>query len=318
MQLMSRRLMVRDTLCLAATGVLAAPRITEATATTATVWQVQGFVPEEDAAFRKTVSDYEKTSGNKIDLSVMPFMALNQKAISALTSGAVPDLIFHDAPATILPQNAWDNRLVDVSDIVEAQKANLSETALLNSTFYNSATKQRSFYLVPVKQACEPFHIWGDLVAKAGFDLSDAPKTWDAFWNFFKPMQKELRRKGMRNLYSLGMQITTVGPNDGNGLFTHFLIANGGQNILTKDGKLHTDDPQVREAAIKSVTFMTNAYNEGYVPPEALERRRRQQCIPREAASDGPRRHAVDRTRDDHEQEGLLRGDEGDGPAEPQ
>jgi multiple sugar transport system substrate-binding protein len=270
MQLMSRRLMVRDTLCLAATAVLAAPRITEATATTATVWQVQGFVPEEDAAFRKTVSDYEKTSGNKIDLSVMPFMALNQKAISALTSGAVPDLIFHDAPATILPQNAWDNRLVDVSDIVEAQKANLSETALLNSTFYNSATKQRSFYLVPVKQACEPFHIWGDLVAKAGFDLSDAPKTWDAFWNFFKPMQKELRRKGMRKLYSLGMQITTVGPNDGNGLFTHFLIANGGQNILTKDGKLHTDDPQVREAAIKSVTFMTNAYNEGYVPPEAL------------------------------------------------
>ena len=38
----------------------------------------------------------------------MPFQALNQKAISALTSGDVPDLIFHDAPATILPQNAWE------------------------------------------------------------------------------------------------------------------------------------------------------------------------------------------------------------------
>ena len=33
---------------------------------------------------------------------------------------------------------------------------------------------------------------------------------------------------------------------------------------------LHTDDPKVREAAIKSVEFMTNLYKEGVVPPEAL------------------------------------------------
>jgi multiple sugar transport system substrate-binding protein len=74
----------------------------------------------------------------------------------------------------------------------------------------------------------------------------------------------------MRKLYALGLQITTVGPNDGNGLFAHFLIANGGVDIVTRDGKLHTDDPQVREAAIRSVTWMTNAYKDGFVPPEAL------------------------------------------------
>ena len=99
---------------------------------------------------------------------------------------------------------------------------------MLASSFYNSVTKQRAFYLVPIKQGCEPFHIWGDLVEKAGFKLSDAPKTWDAFWDFFKPMQQVLRGKGLRKIYALGLQITTVGPNDGNGLFTHFLIANGG------------------------------------------------------------------------------------------
>ena len=144
----------------------------------------------------KTVADYEKASGNKIDLSVMPFMALSQKAISALTSGDVPDLIFHDAPSTILPQNAWDDKLVDVSDVVETHKSKMSESALLNSSFYNSVTKQRSFYLVPIKQARHPFHIWGDLVEKAGFKMSDMPKTWDDFWDFFKPVQNELRKKG--------------------------------------------------------------------------------------------------------------------------
>jgi multiple sugar transport system substrate-binding protein len=270
MNSMSRRSAIRGSLGLAATGALARPGIANAAGTTAVVWAGQGFVQEEDVAFRKTVADYEKASGNKLDCSIMPFTALNQKAVSALTSGEVPDLIFHGAPETILPQNAWYDRLVDVSDVVKTQKSKISETALLASSFYNGVTKQRSFYLAPVKQACAPFHIWGDLVAKAGFKLSDAPKTWDAFWDFFKPVQKELRGKGMRKLYSMGLQITTVGPNDGNNLFAHFMIANGGQGIVTKDGKLHTDDPQVREAAIRSVTFMTGLYKDGYVPPEAL------------------------------------------------
>ena len=48
------------------------------------------------------------------------------------------------------------------------------------------------------------------------------------------------------------------------------MIANGGQGIVTPDGKLHTDDPKVREAAIKSVEVMTGLYKDGVVPPEAL------------------------------------------------
>ena len=267
---MRRRDMLATTVGLAAGGALSRPYLANAAGKTAIVWVIQGFVKEEDDAFRKTVADYEKASGNKIEFSIMPFQALNQKAIAAMTSGDVPDLIFHDAPAAILPQNAWDNKLEDMSDVVEAYQSQLSETAKLASSFYNGVTKKRSYYMAPVKQACAPIHIWGDLVRKAGLDLKDAPKTWDAFWNFFKPVQTNLRAKGMRKMYAYGLQITTVGPNDGNGLFFHFLIANGGKDMVTRDGKLHTDDPKVREAAIKSVEFMTGLYKDGFVPPEAL------------------------------------------------
>jgi multiple sugar transport system substrate-binding protein len=270
MESMSRRSVIRASLGLTAAGVLSRPHIASAIAKTAVVWRDQGFVPEEDAAFRATAADYEKSSGNNIDLSILPFMALNQKVISALTSGEVPDLIFHIAPSTILPQNAWNDKLVDVSDIVEAHKSALSHTALLSSSYYNSVTKRRGCDMVPLSQGAEPFHIWGNLVEKAGFKLSDAPKTWDAYWDFFKPMQAVLRGKGMRKIYAMGPQITTVGPNDGNGLMAHFMIANGGAAIVTEDGKLHTADPKVREAAIRSVTWLTNAYKDGYVPPEAL------------------------------------------------
>ena len=267
---MSRRSVIRASLGLTTVGMLARPHIANTAATTTIVWRDQGFVPEEDAAFRATVAAYEKASGNKLDLSIMPFMALNQKIVSVLTTGDVPDLIFHIAPSTILPQNAWNDKIEDVSDIVEAHKSELSHTALLSSSYYNSVTKRRAYYLAPTSQGAEPFHIWGDLVEKAGLNLADAPKTWDAYWDFFKPTQQALRDKGMRRIYAMGPQITTVGPNDGNGLMAHFMIANGGAGIVTEDGKLHTEDPQVREAAIRSVTWLTNAYKEGYVPPEAL------------------------------------------------
>ena len=267
---MSRRTVIRGSLGLAAAGALARPYISNAEAKTATVWQVQGFVHQEDEAFRATVADYEKKSGNKIKYSIMPFMALNQKAISALTSGQVPDLIFHDAPQTILPQNAWNDRLRDVSNIVDKQKDKLSATALACSSFYNKATNKRSFYLCPVKQACVPFHIWGDLVEKAGFKLSDAPDTWNAFWDFFKPMQKELRAKGMRRIHALGLQVTTVGPNDPNNTYIGFMLANGVAGMVTEDGKLHTDNPQIRHAALESTSYLAKTYKEGYIPPEAL------------------------------------------------
>jgi multiple sugar transport system substrate-binding protein len=267
---MSRRSAIRGSLGLLASTTLARPFIARAEASTCIVWRDQGFVPEEDAAFRNTAAEYEKTSGNKIDLSIMPFTALNQKIISAITTGDVPDLIFHIAPGTLLPQNAWNDKILDVSDIVEEHKSELSHTALLNSSYYNSVTKRRSYYLVPLQQGGEPFHIWGDLVEQAGFKMSDVPNTWDARWDFFKPMQQILRSKGRRKIYAMGPQMTTVGPNDGNGLFQHFMIAYGGADIVTPDGKLHTDNPQVRDAVIRMVSFLTDAYKGGYVPPEAI------------------------------------------------
>jgi multiple sugar transport system substrate-binding protein len=264
-----RRRVIQSSLA-AITGALAMPYIANAQAKTAVCWLNQGFIPQEDAAMRQVCEDYIKESGNKLDYSVMPFMALNQKTISALTSGDVPDLVFMDAPSSILPQNAWDDKLTDVSDVVSKYEHQLTETARMGSTFYNKAQKKRSYYLCPIKQGATPFHIWGDLVEKAGLKISDAPDTWDAFWDYFKQSQKILRGKGMRKIYALGLQVTTVGPNDGNNLFAHFMIANGGEGIVTPDGKLHTDDPKVREAAIKACTWMTNAYKEGVVPPEAL------------------------------------------------
>jgi multiple sugar transport system substrate-binding protein len=258
---LTRRSLLRGSVGLAAAGGLARPHIANAAATTATAWWAQGFAQEEDVALHKIVADYEKASGNTIDLSIVPFAPLRQKTISAMTSGAVPDLI--DAnPLEIVPQEAWAGRLVDVSDVVETQKARYLPNALLSARCYDNVKKQRSYYGVPYKGSVRPFHYWRDLVTEAGYKESDIPNTWDAFIDFFKPVQQKLRAKGMRHVYATGFVLSTVGYD--------VATTHGGGSLVTPDGRLNADDPQVREAALKALTYLGDIYKGGYVPPGTL------------------------------------------------
>ena len=265
---LTRRALLRNSFGLVATGTLARPHVANAAAKTATVWWTQGFAQEEDVSIKKIFADYEKGSGNTIDYAIVPYAPLRQKIVSAMTSGLVPDL-FQNNPGEILALYAWDGKLVDVTDVVETQKPQYTETALLTAYCYNNAEKRRSYYGVPYTCAVRPNHIWRPLVEKAGYAMEDLPRTWDAFYDFFKEVQKRLRAQGERKVYGLGLQLNTTG-NDCNALFDYFLIGHGGQDIITKDGKLHLDDAKVRDAVLKTLTYPTTAYKEGYVPPGAI------------------------------------------------
>jgi multiple sugar transport system substrate-binding protein len=266
---LSRRAVLRASVGLAAAGTIARPYIANAAAKTAEVWWTQGFVPDEDTAFKKAVADFEKQSGDKIAYSIVPFAPLRQKIISAMTSGIVPDLM--DAnPTNVVPELAWKDKLVDVSDVVETQKSHFSETALLGSQSYNAVKKHRSFYGVPYKGGTTPFHVWGSLIEKAGHKRSDMPKTWDAFIDFFQPIQKELQTKhGMRHTYASGFVVSTIGVDPTN-TFDHFLVAYGGENIVSKDGHLNAHDPKVKEAAIKALEKQASLFKAGFIPPSSV------------------------------------------------
>src|SRR5215471_4076987 len=265
---LTRRSVLRNSFGIAAAGTLARPYLANAAATTAEVWWTQGFVPEEDVAIKKLSADYEKASGNKIDLQIMPFAPQRQKIVAAMQSGIVPDVV-PATPGEIIALHAWDDKLVDVSDVVETQKSQYLETALLNTYCYNNVTKKRSYYGVQFSNDTLPNHIWRPLVEQAGYTMEDLPRNWDAFYDFFKEVQKKLRAKGVRNVYGLGLNVTTNGV-DPNNVFNYFLIAYGGGDIVTKDGKLHLDDAKIKQAVVKALTYPATAYKEGFVPPGAI------------------------------------------------
>jgi multiple sugar transport system substrate-binding protein len=264
----TRRSLITRSTAFAATGVLSRPYLANAAAVTASAWFAQGFIPSEDVALRQLVADYEKASGNAIELSIVPFVALRQKEVAAITSGVAPD-VMEDADFSFTPLNAWQDNLLDVSDLIETQKSRLSPVVLAGRHLYNNVKKERSYYGVPLKMASTTFHIWSSLVEKAGYKMSDIPKTWDAFYDFFLPLQAKLRDKGLRHVYALCVEVSTNGV-DPLATFNANLVANGGLNLVTPDGKLQADDPQVREAVIKTLTRFAQLFKDGYVPHEVV------------------------------------------------
>src|SRR5215467_6032067 len=265
---LTRRSVLHGGLAFGAAGALARPYIANAAATTAEMWWAQGFAKEEDVSLKKMIADYEAATGNKIDYSLIPFAPMRQKVVAALQSGVVPD-IMENADLEIASMSSWDDKLVDVSDVVETLRKDFTPIAIESSFYYNGVTKRRAHTLVPLRITGWPFHIWRPLVEKAGYKISDLPNTWDAFLDFFMPVQDSLRKQGMRNIYAYGYQLTANGV-DPIATFNAFLIAYGGQNLVTPDGKLNTDDPQVRAAAAKALERLTTPYKEGYVPPGVI------------------------------------------------
>lgn len=266
MERLTRRSLLRGSAVLIAGGAVARPFVANAAATTATVWWVQGFAHEEDTAFQNMAADYEKASGNKIEYSIVPFAAMRQKEVAAVTSGVVPDIIdVGDYFFAVL--SAWNNQLEDLTDVIETQKPLFMPTALQNGYAYNNVAKKRGYYMIPNRMTVTPFHVWKSLLDTAGYKPADIPKTWDAFLDFFPPVAEKLRGQGRRNTYACSIMISAVGF-DAIGHFDHFMIAYGGKDLFTPDGKVHTDDPKVREAAIKTVTRLSTAFKKGYMPSE--------------------------------------------------
>ena len=75
MAILTRRSVLGSSLALGAVGTLARPYLANAAATTADVWWVQGFIPEEDVAFKKVDRKSTRLNSSHIQKSRMPSSA---------------------------------------------------------------------------------------------------------------------------------------------------------------------------------------------------------------------------------------------------
>jgi len=238
-------------------------------AETLTVWWTQGFYKAENDAVIAFMADWEKRTGNKVNLTIMNGADLITKLIAGMQVGDVPDLA-HSVTGDryMVPRAVWNDQLEDLSDVLESQRSQFSEAAIAASRFYNAKLKKYSYYTVPSKATTMMNSVWRPLVQEAGFNDGDIPKTQTAYYNFFETVQDKLRAKGKR-IFGLGYSMATKEA-DANTLFHQFLVSYGGVGIVTPDGKLNIDDPAVRKAASTALDRLTTPFKKGYVPPGAV------------------------------------------------
>ena len=199
---------------------------------------------------------WEKQTGTKVNLTIINSPDIVTKLTAAVHVGDVPDLVH---PITLSPflasRLAWEDKLEDLTDVIESQKAEYHQIAILGSRYYNAKLKKHSHYTVPIECATLLEQAWRLLIEEAGFTDADIPKTHDAYFDFFQTVHDKLRAKGKR-IYGLGYSMAAK-EGDANTLFHHFLVAYGGKDIVLPSGQLNVDDPAVRKAAVIALERLT-------------------------------------------------------------
>jgi multiple sugar transport system substrate-binding protein len=231
------------------------------------IWWNKSFVPQQDDAMKEIVQKWEKKSGKQTDLSFFALPDHPAKILAAFDSKIVPDVDFGQIVNVQTAQFAYDDKLLEISDVLNPIRSRFVDVALRGTEFLDGKTGKRGTYAFPLMQHGVNIHYWLDMVQTAGFKESDIPTQWKPFWDFWGEVQKRLRAKGER-IYGLGITYS-VESTDNWQEFYHFMEAYRGR-ILDDNGKLIANDPKMRQNIIAAMDDFTRYYKAKNVPPGAI------------------------------------------------
>lgn len=234
------------------------------------IWWEEGFYPEEIDALKNLISKWEETSKTEVELTVIPQKDILADLENAVKEGSPPDIFYSGSgDLTVIPRLAWNNQLVDVSDIVLPLQDKYSLNALVGVNYRNRETNKRSYYAVPLMQSAIHIHYWEDLLINDVGERRDTiPKNWQDFWDFWAQAQEKLQKNSKEDLYSMGMPMSICLDTYNN--FEQFLESYDAQ-ILDSSGQLNISNPQTKQALSQALEAYTNFFKNGKVSPGAVD-----------------------------------------------
>jgi multiple sugar transport system substrate-binding protein len=233
------------------------------------VWWDEAYYAKEDAAIREIVAAFEQKTGKQVELALHSMDEHPENIVASLEAGQPPDFAFGLLLGSFVGQWAFDDRLVDLSDVVGHFSDLFDPEVLSWELWLNARTGQKALYGLPMGRTSYHIHVWKSLLERAGFTLEDIPKEWDAFWAFWcDEVQPAVRKAlGRDDIWGMGLPIG-VGPDTLNG-FLQFMAADEAQYV-TRDGRLVIDDQEIRRKLISVVDRYTAIYRKGCTPPDSV------------------------------------------------
>jgi multiple sugar transport system substrate-binding protein len=233
------------------------------------VWWDEGYYAEEHQAVEEIVAAFEQETGKQVELVFHEESEHAGAIAAALEAGQPPDFAFGLLFSDYVGQWAFDDQLVNLSDTLGHLSDLFDPDALAWATWLNASTGQKALYGLPMGRTIYYVHVWKSLLERAGFNLPDIPREWEAFWSFWcDEVQPSLRKSvGRDDIWGVGLSMG-VGVDTQNGFF-QFLAASGGEYV-TRDGRFVIDDPTIRRKLIAAIDSYTAFYRKGCTPPDAV------------------------------------------------
>lgn len=229
-----------------------------------TIWWYTGYLEAERETLSQIVKEWEKKYRKKIKLVFFEETTLLDEIEKALISGATPDITIDRTQ--LVTRLAWSGKLKDVSELIEPLKNSFPEPILQNAYQYNSLTKEKSYYAVPILQEGIYLHYWRDLLTELGYSDADIPQDWDGFWQFWLQIQKQLSPQ--EQVFALGFPSSPFST-DTFLFFEHILEAYNVQ-VVDSEGRLTIEQTQNSQGIINALQWWTQFYQDKYIPPSAI------------------------------------------------
>jgi multiple sugar transport system substrate-binding protein len=235
------------------------------------VWWEQGYNPEEDTAVREIVAAFEQKSGKKVELDLPSHNDMVAKILAAVEAGKPPDFLFGLQTDWYYSQWAYEDRLIDLSDVIGPFANLFDPDGLSYVTLLDATTGLRALYALPMAFSTNHVHIWRNLLEQAGFTLANVPKEWEAFWSFWCDQVQPAARNalGRGDIYGVALAMSADSPGDTRAQFEQFMQAYHA-DYVTRKGELIIDDPEIRRRLIRAMDSYTAIYRKGCTPPEAV------------------------------------------------
>lgn len=233
------------------------------------VWWEQGYYAQEDDAVRDIIAAFEHNTGKQVELVQPSQDDMEAKVLAAVEAGQPPDFLFGTNTDYYYGQWAYDDRLVDLSDVVRPFAGLFDPDALSYATLFDATTGRRALYALPMGFSTHHVHVWRNLLEQAGFTIDDIPKQWEAFWSFWcDEVQPAVRTAtGRDDVYGAGLPMSVA--DDTRNAFEQFIQAYEA-NYVTRAGELVIDDPEIRRRLIRAMDSYTAIYRKGCTPSASV------------------------------------------------
>ncbi|MBI4737973.1 carbohydrate ABC transporter substrate-binding protein [Candidatus Woesearchaeota archaeon] len=237
------------------------------------IWWEQGFLPEENEQVIQIVQNWEKQSGLTVNLKLLPVDLIEQQLTQLVREPGnpqLPDIVYSvGVDPSLAPKLAWRDQLMDLSAVILPNKDRYTTVALSQVSYRNKVQGNRSYYAVPLWQADDYIHYWGNLIEEIGFSPTDVPVEWGPFWQFWQTAQTQLRSQGHPDIHGLGLCMSPVGFDT----YTSFMMFLDAYNvaIVNPEGEFLLETSTNRQQLIAALDEYTQFFLDGYVPPAATK-----------------------------------------------